>query len=168
MPLDVMLKGVEGITGEEVTADRVNEWLSAWQLNQGYAQDHNRGEARRIWARVAFAALDGAEQAGYPTKSANASRFNLRASLIADLVPDDDLLWSPDRLASNVLEALPLGLEQARDWAIDWRTRPRHEILALRTCKSFLGPMELIVDRLAAGPVRTQIDRWLDLRTHLP
>lgn len=163
-----MVGDMESTDGAGVTADHINEWLGAWQLNQLYAQDRNRGEARRIWARVAFAALDGAEQAGYPARNADADRFNLRALLIADLAPDDDPLWSPDRLASDVLEALPLGLEQARVWVIDWRMRPRHEILALRTCKNLLGPMELITDRLATGPVRTQIDRWLNLRPHLP
>lgn len=163
-----MMRGMEGTDGAAIAADRINEWLGAWQLNQLYAQDRDRGEARRIWARVAFAALDGAERAGYPTRDANIGRFHLRALLIADLTPDDDPLWSPDRLASDVLQALPLDLEQARDWVTDWRTRPRHEILALRTCKSLLNPMESIVDRLAEGPVRTQIDRWLDLRPHLP
>ncbi|MER5645389.1 hypothetical protein [Streptosporangium sp. NPDC002524] len=159
---------MEGIDDAEIDTDRINEWLGAWQLNQSYAQDHDRGEARRIWARVAFFALGGAEQAGYPTRDANVCRFNLRALLIVDLAPDGDPLWSPDHLASDVLEALPLGLEQARAWMTDWRMRPRHEISALRTCKNFLGPMELIADQLAAGPVRTQIDRWLDLRAHLP
>ncbi|MEU0481508.1 hypothetical protein ABZ260_20255 [Streptosporangium sp. NPDC006013] len=159
---------MEGTDGAGDSVDRINEWLGAWQLNQSYAQDRDRGEARRIWARVAFAALDGAEQAGYPTKNADAGRFHLRALLIVDLTPDDDPLWSPDQLASDVLEALPLGLEQARAWVTDWRMRPRHEIAALRTCKNLLGPMEPIADRLAAGPVRAQINRWLDLRAHLP
>src|SRR5690349_9784243 len=95
-----MVRDMEDTNGAGVTADRINEWLSAWQLNQSYAQDRDRGEARRIWARVAFVALDGAEQVGYPTSSANVGRFSLRAMLIADLAPDDDPLWSPDRLAS--------------------------------------------------------------------
>ncbi|OUC91506.1 hypothetical protein CA984_33450 [Streptosporangium minutum] len=159
---------MECTDGAEVSVDRINDWLGAWRLNQSHAQDRDRGEARRIWARVAFAALDGAEQAGYPMRNADADRFHLRALLIVDLAPDDDPLWSPDQLASDVLEALPLGLEQARAWVTDWRMRPRHEILALRTCKNLLGPMESIADRLAIGPVRTQIDRWLDLRAHLP
>ncbi|WP_440104133.1 hypothetical protein [Streptosporangium sp. H16] len=159
---------MEGTDGAEDSVDRINEWLGAWQLNQSYAQDRDRGEARRIWARVAFAALDGAEQAGCPTKNADAGRFHLRALLITDLGPGDDPLWDPDRLALDVLEALPLSLEQAADWAEDWRARPRGEILALRICKNLLAAMELITDRLEEGPMKTQIDRWMDLRPRLP
>ncbi|MEV7011159.1 hypothetical protein [Streptosporangium sp. NPDC051022] len=96
------------------------------------------------------------------------SRFNLRALLITDLGFGNDPLWDPDWLASDVLEALPLSLERAADWVEDWRARPLGEILALRICKNFLVPMELITDRLAEGPVRTQIDRWMDLRPRLP
>lgn len=154
--------------GSEFTADYVNSWLAAWQHNLICAQDSGRGETRRIWAKVAFAALDGAEQAGFPAWNANMSRFNLRALLITALGPGDDRLWDPDRLALDVLEALPLSLEQAADWAEDWRARPRDEILALRICKNLLAPMELITDRLTEGPVRTRIDRWMDLRPRLP
>ncbi|MEU8379374.1 hypothetical protein [Streptosporangium sp. NPDC048865] len=154
--------------GSEFAADCVNSWLAAWQHNLIYAQDSGQGETRRIWARVAFAALDGAEQAGLSAWDANMSRFNLRALLITDFDPGDDPLWDPDRLALDVLEALPLSLEQAADWAEDWRVRPRDEILALRICKNLLASMELIADRLAEGPVKTQIDRWIDLRPRLP
>ncbi|MEV8639281.1 hypothetical protein AB0395_47265 [Streptosporangium sp. NPDC051023] len=48
------------------------------------------------------------------------------------------------------------------------RAHPRDEILALRICKNLLAPMKLITDRLAEGPMRTQIDRWMDLRPQLP
>ncbi|MGW0595426.1 hypothetical protein [Streptosporangium sp. NPDC002607] len=101
--------------GSEFGAACSNSWLSAWQLNLACAQDCGEGETRRIWARVAFAALDGAEQADYPTWNANMSRFNLRALLITDLGPGDDPLWDPDQLALDVLKALPLSLEQAAD-----------------------------------------------------
>ncbi|GGP09944.1 hypothetical protein GCM10012278_47620 [Nonomuraea glycinis] len=149
-------------------ADCVSSWLAVWQCNLSYAQDPGQGEARRIWARVAFAAIDGAERAGYPTWQADASRFNLRALLIADLGPDDDPLWDPDRLASDVLAVLPLSLEQAAEWAADWRTRSRDEILALRTCKNSLSPMKVVADQMAEGPVRARIDRWLKLWPELP
>ncbi|TDE60301.1 hypothetical protein E1295_00170 [Nonomuraea mesophila] len=89
--------------GVEFGSDYVNSWLAAWQHNLVYAQDRGQGEARRIWARVALSALDGAERAGYLTRNANVSRFNLRALLIADLGPADDPLWDPDGLASEVL-----------------------------------------------------------------
>ncbi|MEU4698153.1 hypothetical protein [Nonomuraea dietziae] len=154
--------------GTEFVTACINSWLGAWQLNLAYAQDRGQGEVRRIWARVAFAALDGAEQAGYPVWHANASRFHLRALLIADLGPGDDPLWDPDQLASDVLEALPLTLEQAGAWAADWQERCRDEILTLRICKNLLNPMDSITDQLTDGPMRTQIDRWLDLRPHLP
>lgn len=152
----------------EFSADYINSWLAAWQHNLLYAQDPDQGETRRIWARVAFTALDGAEQAGYLTRHADVSRFNLRALLIADLGPGDDPLWDPDRLASDVLEALPLSRKQAADWAVGWQRRSRDEILALRTCKVLLAPMKLITDRLTEGPARVRIDRWLDLWRRLP
>ncbi|WP_431933855.1 hypothetical protein [Nonomuraea jabiensis] len=154
--------------GVEFGTDYINSWLTAWQRNLLYAQDPGQGEARRIWARVAFSALDGAERAGYLTRNANVSRFNLRALLIADLGPGEDPLWDPDRLASDVLAVLPLNLEQAVDWAVDWRTRPGDEILALRTCKNLLAPMKLIIDQLAEGPARAEIYRWLNLWPQLP
>ncbi|MCA2187500.1 hypothetical protein [Nonomuraea cavernae] len=87
---------------------------------------------------------------------------------VADLGPGGDPLWDPDRLASDVLAALPLSWEQAADWAVDRRTRPREEILAMRTCKNLLAPMRLIADQLAAGPVRARIESWLDLWPQLP
>jgi hypothetical protein len=157
-----------GMDGVEFGAAYINSWLAAWQGNLVYAQDPEQGEARRIWARVGFTALDGAERAGYRTRDANASRFNLRALLIADLGPGDDPLWDPDRLAADVLAALPLTLEQAADWAVDWRTRPREEILALRTCKNLLAPTKMITGQLAEGPVSARIERWLRLWPRLP
>lgn len=157
-----------GMESSEFGADCINSWLAAWQHNLLYAQDSDQGETRRIWARVAFAALDGAEQAGYSTRYADASRFRLRALLIVDLGPGDDPLWDPDRLASDVLEALPLSRKQAADWAVDWQRRSRDEILALRTCKILLAPMKVITDRVAEEPLRTRIDRWLDLWPQLP
>lgn len=159
---------MSGMEGTEFSAACINSWLAAWQHNLVYAQDPGQGETRRIWARVAFAALDGAEQAGYPTRNANASRFNLRALLIADLGPGEDPLWDPDRLASDALAALPLSLEQAAEWAVDWQTRRRDEILALRTCKTLLAPLKLITDQLTERLVRARIDRWLDLWPQLP
>ncbi|MER5319372.1 hypothetical protein [Streptosporangium roseum] len=155
-------------SGAEFAEDRVNQWLSVYQANLLYAQERDRGEERRIWARVAFAALDRLERAGCPTQDVSMRRFNLRALLIADLGPNGDPLWSPDRLAMDVLETLPLSLERAREWATDWTARPRHEMHALRTCKNLIKPMELVADRLTTGPVRTQIERWMDLGTHLP
>ncbi|GLW09636.1 hypothetical protein Misp01_47650 [Microtetraspora sp. NBRC 13810] len=162
------MAGMEDGGGIEFATDSINSWLGAWQLNLNCAQDRDRGEVRRIWARVAFAALDGAERAGYPARDANASRFNLRASLIADLGRGDDPLWDPDQLAVDVLDALPLTLDQASEWVADWRARPRDEIFALRVCKTLLNPMRSISDLLAEGPVRTRIERWLDLRPRLP
>lgn len=94
---------MSGMESSEFSPDHINSWLAVWQHNVLYAQDPDQGETRRIWARVAFAALDGAEHAGYPARQADASRFNLRALLIADLGPADDPLWDPDRLASDVL-----------------------------------------------------------------
>ncbi|MEV4377866.1 hypothetical protein [Streptosporangium sp. NPDC049644] len=158
---------MESDGGAEFAEDRINQWLSVYQANLFYAQERDRGEERRIWARVAFAALDGLERAGCPTQDLNVRRFNLRALLIAGLGPNGDPWWSPDRLAVDVLEAPPLSLEQAREWATDWAA-PRHEMQALRTCKNLIKPMELVADRLTAGPVRTRIERWMDLRTHLP
>lgn len=52
--------------------------------------------------------------------------------------------------------------------AADWRERPRDEILTLRIYMNLLNSVESITDRLAEGPGRSQIDRWLDLRPHLP
>lgn len=159
---------MESGSSAEFTEDRVNQWLSVYQANLLYAQERDRGEERRIWARVAFAALDGLERAGRPIQDVNTRRLSLRALLIADLGPNGDPLWSADRLAADVLETLPLSLEQAREWATDWTTRPRHEIHALRTCKNLIKPIELVADRLTTGPVRTQIERWMDLRKRLP
>ncbi|MEV4376954.1 hypothetical protein [Streptosporangium sp. NPDC049644] len=130
--------------GAEFTEDRVNQWLGVYQANLLYAQERGRGEDRRIWARVAFAALDGLERAGCPARDVNTRRFNLRALLITDPGPNGDPLWSPEQLAVDVLRNLPLSLEQAREWAADWTARPRHEMQALRTCKSLIKPMELV------------------------
>ncbi|MEU4836509.1 hypothetical protein [Streptosporangium sp. NPDC023615] len=152
----------------EFAEDRVNQWLSVYQVNLLYAQERDRGEERRVWGRVAFAALDGLEQAGCPTQDVNTRRFSLRALLIADLGPNGDPLWSADWLAADVPETLPLSLEQAREWATDWTVRLRHEMHALRTCKNLIKPMELVADRLTTGPVRTQIGRWMDLGKCLP
>lgn len=130
---------MDGIESTEFHAACINSWLSAWQLNLARSQDHGGGGRWRIWAKVAFAALDGAEQAGLPAWNANMSRFNLRALLITALGPGDDPLWDPGRLASDVLEALPLSLEQAAGWAEDWQSHSRDEILALRICKNLLA-----------------------------
>ncbi|MBN6058111.1 hypothetical protein JYK22_39685, partial [Nonomuraea sp. RK-328] len=149
-------------------ADHINSWLAAWEHNLFYAQRPDEGERRRLWARVAFAALDGAERAGCPARIANKGRFNLRALLIANLGSGSDPLWDPDRLAADVLAVLPLTLEQAADWAGDWRQHPRDEILDLRICKSLVVPLKSIIDLSAEAPARALIDRWLDLWPRLP
>ncbi|MEV4805863.1 hypothetical protein AB0K18_38195 [Nonomuraea sp. NPDC049421] len=148
----------------EFEAGYVNSWLAAWQHNLVYAQDPGQGETRRIWARVALSALDGAERAGYLARNADVSRFNLRALLISDLGSADDPLWDPDQLVSDVLGALPLSFEQAGEWVVDWRARPREQILAMRVCKNLLAPLKLIVDQVSDG----QVERWLALWARLP
>ncbi|MEO3832144.1 hypothetical protein ABGB13_08695 [Nonomuraea sp. B10E8] len=50
----------------EFGADNINSWLAAWQHNLLYAQDPGQGEARRIWARVAFAAPGVRPQQEHP------------------------------------------------------------------------------------------------------
>ncbi|MFC7645511.1 hypothetical protein ACFQX6_36525 [Streptosporangium lutulentum] len=95
-------------------------------------------------------------------------RFNLRGLLIEELPPDGDPLWDPDALGADVLAALPLSLQRAQAWSTDWTTRPRIEILALRTCKNLLGSMRTIADRVTAEPLRTQVDQWLELWPRLP
>ncbi|MDP9846989.1 hypothetical protein [Streptosporangium lutulentum] len=154
--------------GSAEAGDVRNQWIAAYQLNQLHAQLPEQGEGRRVFARMVFFALDGAEKAGYPKRNADAVRFNLRGLLIEELPPDGDPLWDPDALGADVLAALPLSLQRAQAWSTDWTTRPRIEILALRTCKNLLGSMRTIADRVTAEPLRTQVDQWLELWPRLP
>ncbi|GAB1822876.1 hypothetical protein [Herbidospora sp. RD11066] len=155
-------------TPDESGSANVGDWIAAYQLNQIQAQHPERGEGRRVFAHMAFFALDGAEKAGYPKRHADAVRFHLRGLLINELPPDGDPLWDPDALGADVLAALPLSLQQAQTWTADWTARPRIEILALRTCKNLLEPMRTIADRVTAEPLRTQLDQWLELQPRLP
>ncbi|WP_203971189.1 hypothetical protein [Planotetraspora silvatica] len=154
--------------GLAAAGDVRNHWIAAYQLNQLHAQLPEQGEGRRVFARLAFFALDSAEKAGYPKQDADAVRFNLRALLIRELPSDGDPLWDPDVLGADVLAALPLALLEAQAWSTDWATRPRVEILALRTCKNLLGSMRTIADRVTGEPLRTQLDQWLELWPRLP
>lgn len=148
--------------------DLINHWIEAYQLNQHYAQLPEQGEARGVFARMVFFALDRAEEAGYPTEAADAVRFNLRALLIKDLPPDADPLWNPDLLGSEVLAALPLDHAEAESWLADWPTRSATDILALRRCKNLIGSVRPVADMITERDVALRLAAWLSLWPRLP
>lgn len=121
-----------------------------------------------MWAATALYALERAEGEGLDRADADASRFHLRAWIIAELGATDDALWNPDALGADILQSLPLGREQAEEWSRDWRQRPVPEILDLRRCKNLLGSASSINTRITDAGVRAEIDQWLTLRPQLP
>ncbi|NAS25364.1 hypothetical protein GT755_27225 [Herbidospora sp. NEAU-GS84] len=88
--------------------------------------------------------------------------------MITNLGAYDDPLWNPDTLGADILQALPLGREQAEEWSCQWRQRPELEILNLRRCKNLLAPAGIIRMHLADAGIREEIDHWLALRPQLP
>lgn len=113
-------------------------------------------------------ALARAEAAGLDGVTANVSRFNLRAHLIDSLGATRSPLLNPDALAMDILAALPVELEDAAEWAADWRQRPHTQIRALRQCKNLLAPAHIIRSHLSATPTARALDQWLALRARLP
>ncbi|MFF4122098.1 hypothetical protein ACFYYP_01065 [Microbispora rosea] len=146
----------------------INHWLAVWELNSSYAQQPEQGDGRRMWAETAMYALSRAEDAGLDAVGANMRRFQLRAWMIENLGPASVSLVDPAALASDILAALPLRLEDAAEWAPGWRQRSHAEILALRQCKNLLAPAQTVRHRLSVGPAVRVLDQWLALREQLP
>lgn len=149
-------------------SDSINLWLGVWEVNSFYACQAEQGEGRRAWAETAMYALARAEAAGLDGVTANVSRFNLRAHLIDSLGATRSPLLNPDSLAMDILAALPVELEDAAEWAPDWRQRPHTQIRVLRQCKNLLAPAHIIRSHLSATPTARALDQWLALRARLP
>ncbi|MEU7695194.1 hypothetical protein FLW53_26845 [Microbispora sp. SCL1-1] len=149
-------------------SESVNHWLGVWEVNSLHACRAELGEGRRAWAETAMYALARAEAAGLDAIAANVRRFNLRAYLIDSLGSTRSPLLNPDALAIDILAALPAELENAAEWAADWRQRPHKQLLALRQCKNLLAPAEIIRSHLSETPTARTLDQWLALRAQLP
>ncbi|MCX5414281.1 hypothetical protein [Streptomyces sp. NBC_00059] len=93
----------------------------------------------------------------------------LRMWVIDRLGPDDkDPDWSPEKLASDTLDALALTPPQATALAGHWRDLPIEQVRELRQCKNLTAHLDRLTDRLRPGQTRDQLLLWTETRRLLP
>ncbi|MFK0173768.1 hypothetical protein ACIQU5_33810 [Streptomyces sp. NPDC090306] len=127
-------------------------------------------EVRRQWAKLSLLANRRMpDYAEGPSARVAQQEFMLRMWVIDRLGPDEtDADWSPEALASDTLDALPLTPTQAVALAEDWRDRPTEQIRELRRHKNLTTHLEGLVGYLEPGPVREQLVTWTAARRLLP
>lgn len=149
----------------------------SWQLEavRVVAQQHayysdQPQEARRQWAKLSLLAnrRTHGDGPGDPAREAQQD-FMLRMWVIDRLGPDDkDPDWSPEKLASDTLDALALTPPQATALASHWRDLPIEQVRELRQHKNLTAHLDRLTDRLRPGPTRDQLLLWTEIRRLLP
>ncbi|MGW0782556.1 hypothetical protein [Streptomyces sp. NPDC002913] len=127
-------------------------------------------EVRRQWAKLSLLAnrrIHG-DGPGDPAREVQQD-FMLRMWVIDRLGPDDkDPDWSPEKLASDTLDALALTPPQATALAGHWRDLPIEQVRELRQCKNLTAHLDRLTDRLWPGQTRDQLLLWTETRRLLP
>ncbi|MGW2090004.1 hypothetical protein [Streptomyces sp. NPDC001880] len=155
------------------TTDADRRQLEAVRIvaqQHAYYDSEQPQEVRRQWAKLSLLAnrrMPG-DDPGSPSREVQQD-FMLRMWVIDHLGPDDkDPDWSPERLASDTLDALALTLPQARALTSSWRELPIEQIRELRRHKNLTAHLERLMNRLRPGPIRDQLLLWAEARQLLP
>ncbi|MFF2142433.1 hypothetical protein [Kitasatospora sp. NPDC058190] len=132
-------------------------------------QDDEPEPARLRWARLSLAANRRTHGDGpWGEAGRRLQEFMLRTWVITRLGPGDEPEWHPEALAADTLVALALHPSEAAALAEGWRDLPVERIGELRRHKNLTAHLATLLPLLPAGPTKTRLLAWNEIRAQLP
>ena len=171
VPRELSTWPVERLQAFAMDAQSWGDLESVRLVAQQHAYDSDQPSGtRRRWAELSLLANQRMHSDG-PRCSAREiqQELMLRMWVIDHLGPEEeDPNWSPDRLASDTLDALALTPSEAEALASNWRELPIEQIRELRQHKNLTLHLDSLIRYLRPSSQRDQLLLWTETRILLP